>query len=81
MKTARQLISAMAASWSPASHSDAYREELLALLRSKAPAAPAPFVETDAGSDIGDLMAALHKSVEAAKAKQKAKTTAAKRAG
>jgi DNA end-binding protein Ku len=81
VKTARQLIGAMATTWSPSAHADAYREELLSLLRSKSPAAPAPIVESAGASDIGDLMAALRSSVEAAKQKQKARTPAAKRAG
>ena len=42
VKTARQLISAMATEWSPSAHADDYREQLLTMLRSKAPAAPAP---------------------------------------
>jgi DNA end-binding protein Ku len=81
VKTARQLISAMATVWSPASHADAYREELLTLLRSKAPAAPAPIIESTGVSDIGDLMAALRSSVEAAKQRQKSKPSTSKRAG
>jgi DNA end-binding protein Ku len=81
VKTARQLISAMAAEWSPASHADAYREELLSLLRSKSPTAPAPSTESTAATDIGDLMEALRSSVEAAKARQKSKAPASKRAG
>ena len=80
VKTARQLISALAATWAPETHADAYREELLTLLRSKAPAAPAPIVETSAVSDIGDLMAALRSSVEAAKQRQKSQAPT-KRAG
>ncbi|HEY6202573.1 MAG TPA: Ku protein [Candidatus Limnocylindria bacterium] len=81
VKTARQLISAMAAEWSPSSHADAYREELLALLRSKSPAAPAPITEATAATDIGDLMEALRSSVEAAKQRQKNKPSSSKRAG
>jgi DNA end-binding protein Ku len=81
VKTARQLISAMAAEWSPSSHADAYREELLALLRSKSPAAPAPITDTTAAADIGDLMEALRSSVEAAKQRQKDKPSTSKRAG
>ncbi|HEV8656161.1 MAG TPA: Ku protein [Candidatus Limnocylindria bacterium] len=81
VKTARQLISAMATEWSPSSHADAYREELLSLLRSKSPAAPAPITESTAVADIGDLMAALRNSVEAAKQKQKSKASTSKRAG
>src|SRR5687768_13655353 len=70
VKTARQLIGAMATTWSPSAHADAYREELLTLLRSKSPTVPAPIVESTAVSDIGDLMAALRSSVEAAKHRQ-----------
>jgi DNA end-binding protein Ku len=81
VKTARQLISAMATTWEPSVHADAYREELLTLLRSKSPTAPAPIVESTAVADIGDLMAALRSSVEAAKQKQKPKTARSKRAG
>ena len=81
VKTARQLIGAMAAEWSPESHADAYREELLSLLRSKSPAAPAPFVESTSVAEIGDLMAALRSSVEAAKQRQKGKPSTSKRAG
>ncbi|MGH2491887.1 MAG: Ku protein [Candidatus Limnocylindria bacterium] len=81
VKTARQLISAMATAWSPSSHADAYREELLRLLRSKSPAAPAPAVDATAVSDIGDLMTALRSSVEAAKQRQKSKASPSKRAG
>ena len=81
VKTARQLISAMATEWSPSSHADAYREELLSMLRRKSPAAPAPMSESTAVSDIGDLMAALRSSVEAAKQRQKPKSSRSKRAG
>jgi DNA end-binding protein Ku len=81
VKTARQLIGAMATKWSPSAHSDAYREELLALLRSKAPTVPAPIVESSAASDIGDLMAALRSSVEAAKLKKQKSGASSKRAG
>jgi DNA end-binding protein Ku len=81
VKTARQLIGAMATKWSPSAHSDAYREELLALLRSKTPTVPAPIVESTAASDIGDLMAALRSSVEAAKQKKQKSGTSSKRAG
>ncbi|MEP6694625.1 MAG: Ku protein [Chloroflexota bacterium] len=81
VKMARQLIGALATSWSPSSHADAYREGLLAMLRRKTPVAAAPDVETTtAGSDVTDLMAALRESVEAAKRKG-AKAPASKRAG
>jgi DNA end-binding protein Ku len=81
VKMARQLIGALATPWSPETHADAYREELLTLLRSKSPAAPAPIVESTAASDIGDLMSALRTSVEAAKQRQKTKPATSKRAG
>ena len=81
VKTARQLIGAMATTWSPSAHADAYREELLTLLRSKSPAAPAPIIESTGVSEIGDLMAALRSSVEAAKQRQKVKVPRSKRAG
>jgi DNA end-binding protein Ku len=80
VKMARQLIGAMATPWAPDTHADAYREELLTLLRSKSPAV-APAIESGAVSDIGDLMAALRSSVEAAKQRQKPKTSRSQRAG
>jgi DNA end-binding protein Ku len=80
VKTARQLISAMATTWSPSSHADAYRQELLTLLRSKSPAAPASLSASTSASDVSDLMAALRTSVEAAKERQRSKTSS-KRAG
>jgi len=80
VKMARQLIDAMATAWSPTTHADAYREELLTLLRSKSPAAPAPVIPSSAVSDISDLMDALRTSVEAAKQRQRSKASS-KRAG
>jgi DNA end-binding protein Ku len=80
VKMARQLIGAMATPWAPETHADAYREELLTLMRSKSPAV-APAIESGAVSDIGDLMAALRSSVEAAKQRQKPKTSRSQRAG
>src|SRR5438132_447339 len=50
LKTAQQLIGAMATVWSPSRHADAYREELLALLSRKSPAAPPETIETTARS-------------------------------
>lgn len=79
--TARQLIAAMATTWSPSSHADAYREELLELLRSKTPATAARTTETIGASRIDDLMDALRASVEAAKRKRQSKSSASKRAG
>jgi DNA end-binding protein Ku len=66
IETAEQLIKALATEWVPEKHADAYREELLDLLRRKTPALAAPDVEP-AASPVDDLMAALKASVEAAK--------------
>ncbi|HEV8228920.1 MAG TPA: Ku protein [Candidatus Limnocylindria bacterium] len=80
LKTAKQLIGAMATAWSPESHADTYREELLALLGRKTPAAPAPAIETTDVGQVDDLMNALRASVEAAK-KRAPKVSGSKRAG
>jgi DNA end-binding protein Ku len=81
LKTARQLIGAMATEWIAEKHADAYREELLELLRSKPATAPAEATLTAGDSPVGDLMAALRASVEAAKRKGSKKTAGSKRAG
>lgn len=81
LTTAKQLIGAMAAPWSPSSHADAYREELLALLARKTPTTRAEQLETSEVNPIGDLMEALRASVEAAKRRQASKVSASKRAG
>jgi DNA end-binding protein Ku len=82
VKTARQLIGAMATTWEPSAHADAYREELLGLLRSKTPAVPVPADATPSPvAEIDGLMSALRASVEAAKQKRTAKASSSKRAG
>jgi DNA end-binding protein Ku len=75
LKTAQQLIRAMATEWSPSRHADVYREELLELLGKKPAAAAAPAVEAAMDSGPGDLMQALRASVEAAKRRQVATTS------
>jgi len=80
LRTAKQLIAALATEWIPEKHADVYREELVELLRSKPATAPAEAIETTAVGEIGDLMSALRASVEAAKRKG-AKRTGSKRAG
>jgi DNA end-binding protein Ku len=87
LRTAQQLIRALATEWVPEKHADAYREELLAMLRRKAPAARVEVDEVAPASPVDDLMAALKKSVEAAKmrraeapAKARARDTRARRA-
>jgi DNA end-binding protein Ku len=69
VKTAKQLITAMATDWIPEKHADVYREELLELLRSKPAAAPAESTGSITETPVGDLMAALRASVDAAKRK------------
>jgi DNA end-binding protein Ku len=81
VKTARQLITAMAAEWVPEKHADVYREELLELLRSKPSASAAQPTETAGETPVGDLMAALRASVEAAKRKGEKKTGRSRRVG
>ena len=68
VETAKQLISALASEWVPEKHGDEYREQLLDMLRGKAPEAAAQ-VEAPADVPVDDLMAALKASVEAAKKK------------
>jgi DNA end-binding protein Ku len=81
LKTAQQLIGALATDWIPEKHADQYREELLELLRSKPAAAPAAEGEA-APEPIADLMAALKASVEAAKRRnESAKGSRSKRVG
>jgi DNA end-binding protein Ku len=81
VKTARQLITAMATEWVPEKHADVYREELLELLRSKPAATPAEPTDAVAETPVGDLMAALRASVEAAKRKGAKKSAGSKRTG
>jgi len=81
VKTARQLITAMATEWVPEKHADVYREELLELLRSKPAATPAEPTASAMETPVGDLMAALRASVEAAKRKGAKRTAGSKRAG
>jgi DNA end-binding protein Ku len=81
VKTARQLITAMATEWIPEKHADVYREELLELLRSKPAATPVQPTEISTETPVGDLMAALRASVEAAKRKGAKKGLGSKRVG
>jgi DNA end-binding protein Ku len=71
LKVAEQLIALLETDWDPARHRDAYRERVLDLIRSGAPARvaspePAALAEA-AGTRIPDLLEALRRSVEAAK--------------
>ena len=81
VKTARQLITAMATEWVPEKHADVYREELLELLRSKPAVTPAEPSGSATETPVGELMTALRASVEAAKQKAAKKRAGSKRAG
>ena len=81
VKTARQLIAALATDWVPEKHADVYRQELLELLRSNPATTPAEATTAASETPVGDLMAALRASVEAAKAKGAKRTARSKRAG
>jgi DNA end-binding protein Ku len=69
---AEMLIETLKTEWNPAAYSDAYREELLRRIGEKAPVemADEPPTKTSA---LGELMDALHASVEAAKKKGSSK--------
>lgn len=64
-----KLIDLLATEWDPSRYRDAYREEVLGLIESKAPAAGVVEEEGPAAptADVADLMAALRASVEAAR--------------
>jgi DNA end-binding protein Ku len=70
LEIARQLVEMLAAEWDPAMFSDEYREELLRIISERAPERieePAA-VDPAAGGRIDDLMEALRRSVDEAKA-------------
>jgi DNA end-binding protein Ku len=67
VRMAERLIEALATEWQPEQYRDPYRESVLDLLRSRAPAAlPESYEEAPAAS-VTDLMEALRASVEAIK--------------
>ena len=72
LEVSKLLVDALAADWDPAMFSDEYREELLRLISERTPA----HVEDDEepagrGSRIGELLDALRRSVDEAKARGK----------
>ena len=68
-KTAEQLVRALSTEWIPEKHADLYRRELLTMLQSRSPVAPAEVPGDGAGAAASPdrLMAQLRASVEAAK--------------
>lgn len=69
LDVAMKLVDLLATEWDPARYRDAYREEVLGLIESKAAGARTVKEEEPAGPTPGvaDLMAALQASVEAAR--------------
>jgi len=72
----KQLVEALATDWDPSRFADEYREELMRMISERTPERIEESVEepsADAGSRMGDLMDALRRSVEQAKAGKKGK--------
>ena len=70
LDVARQLVEMLAAEWEPSSFADEYREELLRIISERTPERieePA-VIDPAAGGRIDDLMDALRRSVDEAKA-------------
>jgi DNA end-binding protein Ku len=79
VEMAKTLIENLAASWDPERYHDRYRNELLDLLQKKAEGEPLPERQEEQGGEVVDLMEALRQSVQATKAKSKAKRKPAKK--
>lgn len=73
LRVAEQLVQVLATSWEPSRYADAYREELLRIISEKEPVGSpeAAGQEPTPTARVGDLMDALKRSVEEAKAKQR----------
>jgi len=72
LEVSKLLVDALAADWDPAMFSDEYREELLRLISERTPAHVEDDEEPDGhGSRIGELLDALRRSVDEAKARGK----------
>ena len=72
----KQLVEALATDWDPSQFADEYREELMRMISERTPERieePSEEPSADAGSRMGDLMDALRRSVEQAKAGKKGK--------
>jgi DNA end-binding protein Ku len=69
LDVAMKLVDLLAAEWAPERYRDAYREQVLGLIESKAAGAGVVREEESAGliPGVADLMAALQASVEAAR--------------
>ncbi len=72
----KQLVEALATDWDPSQFADEYREELMRMISERTPERieePLEEPSADSGSRMGDLMDALRRSVEQAKAGKKGK--------
>ena len=72
----KQLVEALASDWDPSQFADEYREELMRMISERTPERieePVEEPSADTGSRMGDLMDALRRSVEQAKAGKKGK--------
>ena len=72
----KQLVEALATDWDPSQFADEYREELMRMISERTPERieePVEEPSADTGSRMGDLMDALRRSVEQAKAGKKGK--------
>lgn len=69
LEVAKQLIEALATDWEPANYADEYRDELLRIIGERTPQrAEEPSTPVPLGPGIEELMDALRRSVEQAKA-------------
>jgi DNA end-binding protein Ku len=72
LEVSKLLVDALAADWDPAMFSDEYREELLRLISERTPTHVEDDEEPEGhGSRIGELLDALRRSVDEAKARGK----------
>jgi DNA end-binding protein Ku len=74
-KMARSLIDNLTGEWKPEKYRDRYRNELRALLTKKAEGKELPEPSSEPMGEVVDLMEALRESVQATKAKDRARST------
>ena len=76
-KMARQLIDSMAGAWKPEEYRDTYTDRVNELIEAKKQGAEVTLAEeAPAATDVSDLMEVLRRSVEAARGKRPANTSA-----
>ncbi|MGH7322630.1 MAG: Ku protein [Candidatus Rokuibacteriota bacterium] len=76
LETAEMLIETLKTEWNPAAYSDTYREELLRRIAEKTPVEPTEEpAAASAGARAQELMNALKASVEAARKKQRKRSS------